>query len=304
MSSNKSLPEAQTRLIDRFADTIWMHDGLSDHTLNSYRTDLKKFVEWLVKSGEELLTVEHQHLESYLSFRYSQKLSARSTARALSCLRRFYRFAIEEGMVTADPTAKISAPKLGKPLPHSISEQEVEQLLKAPDEEDPIGIRDLAMLELMYASGLRVSELISLEFSQISFNQGVLRVVGKGKKERLVPFGEAAQQATENYLKKSRALLLGQAACDHLFLSKRGKPMTRQTFWYRIKFYASQAGIKKHLSPHTLRHAFATHLLAHGADLRTLQMLLGHSDLSTTQIYTHIANERLQSLHAEHHPRG
>ena len=299
-----NIPESEAKLIDRFIDNIWMHDGLGEHTLNSYRTDLKKFVEYLAPQKINLSNVSHADLEGYLAFRHQNKLSARSTARSLSCFRRFYQFALESGLILADPTAKISSPKWGRPLPHTLSEQEVEKLLSAPDLDDPIGIRDLAMLELMYASGLRVSELINLEFSQISLVQGVLRVVGKGRKERLVPFGEAASNALESYLKMGRANLLGSQNSDHLFLSKRGKAMTRQTFWYRIKFYAAQVGITKHLSPHTLRHAFATHLLAHGADLRTLQMLLGHSDLSTTQIYTHIANERLKSLHAEHHPRG
>ncbi len=298
------IPETESKLIDRFIDNIWMHDGLGEHTLNSYRTDLEKLVEYLTTKKIILADVSHADLESYLAFRHQNKLSARSTARSLSSFRRFYQYALEAGIVTTDPTAKIASPKWGRPLPHTISEQEVEKLLSAPDLEEPIGIRDLAMLELMYASGLRVSELINLEFSQISLVQGVLRVVGKGRKERLVPFGESASNALESYLKQGRAALLGNQNSDHLFLSKRGKAMTRQTFWHRIKVYAVQAGITKHLSPHTLRHAFATHLLAHGADLRTLQILLGHSDLSTTQIYTHIANERLKSLHAEHHPRG
>ncbi|TQV86746.1 site-specific tyrosine recombinase XerD [Aliikangiella coralliicola] len=281
-----------------------MHDGLSQHTLDSYRTDLTLFARWLKEQNLNLLEVNGEALQDYFSFRYDKKYSSRSTARLLSCLRRFYGYLLEQNLMTTDPTAKIAAPKLGKPLPHTLSESDVEKLLAAPDQEDELGIRDLAMLELMYASGLRVSELINLEFSQLSLVQGVLRVVGKGSKERLVPFGEAAMAAIENYLKKSRSLLLGSKVCDSLFLSKRGQKMTRQTFWYRIKHHAQQAGITKHLSPHTLRHAFATHLLAHGADLRTLQLLLGHSDLSTTQIYTHIAKERLKTIHGQHHPRG
>ncbi|MCW8879231.1 MAG: site-specific tyrosine recombinase XerD [Kangiellaceae bacterium] len=291
-------------LIDQFVDSIWMHDGLSQHTLNSYRTDLKKFCEWLSQLPRSLAEVDHACLSDYLSFRYNKKLSARSTARCISSLRRFYAFALEQEWMSADPTAKIEMPKLGRPLPHTLTEQDVEKLLAAPDLDSALGIRDLAMLELMYASGLRVSELINLEFSQISLVQGVLRVVGKGQKERLVPFGDAASDAIEAYIKTARGELSGPAASEFLFLSKRGTKMTRQTFWHRIKRYSAEAGITKHLSPHTLRHAFATHLLAHGADLRTLQMLLGHSDLSTTQIYTHIANERLKSLHLQHHPRG
>ncbi len=302
-AQNLPLPPAEVSIIDSFIDSIWMHDGLSQHTLDSYRTDLKTFLKWLTLSNKGLLAVREAELEDYLAYRH-QSFSARSNARALSCLRRFYGYLLEQGLVQQDPTAKVAMPKLGRPLPHSLSESDVESLLATPDVDDVIGCRDLAMLELMYASGLRVSELISLEFNQISLMQGVLRVVGKGGKERLVPFGEAAASALENYLKFARGDLLGRQVNDFLFLSKRGTAMTRQTFWYRIKFYAQQAGIKKHLSPHTLRHAFATHLLAHGADLRTLQMLLGHSDLSTTQIYTHIAKERLKQLHAEHHPRG
>ncbi|WP_196138572.1 site-specific tyrosine recombinase XerD [Aliikangiella sp. G2MR2-5] len=291
-------------LICLFIDNIWMHDGLSQNTLSSYKTDLVQFVIWLEQSKNTLVKASSAEVEDYLSFRYQKNYSARSTARSLSCLRRFYAYALEQGICVKDPTSKIESPKLGRPLPHTLSESDVEALLSEPDTDDALGTRDLAMLELMYASGLRVSELIKLEFSQISTVQGVLRVSGKGNKERLVPFGEAAGEAIENYLKYGRGELLGNKQSDLLFLSKRGQGMTRQTFWYRIKHYASMAGIKKHLSPHTLRHAFATHLLAHGADLRTLQMLLGHSDLSTTQIYTHIAKERLKSLHATHHPRA
>lgn len=296
--------QADIDLISLFIDSIWMHDGLSQNTLNSYRTDLNLFSRWLAKNSSNLLLVNNQDLQNYLSLRHNKKYSARSTARLLSSLRRFYAYALEKTLITADPTAKIPSPKLGKPLPHTLSEFDVEQLLNATDPDDPIGCRDLAMLELMYASGLRVSELISLEFSQLSLLQGVVRVIGKGNKERLVPFGEAASAAIEGYLKNARGYFLNKTPSDHLFLSKRGTQMTRQTFWYRIKHYAQVIGIKKHLSPHTLRHAFATHLLAHGADLRTLQLLLGHSDLSTTQIYTYIAKERLKSLHQQHHPRG
>lgn len=287
-----------------FADHLWMHDGLSKHTLSSYQTDLKLFARWLISRKNHLLTADNGLLQQYLSLRYAKNYSARSTARLLSTLRRFYSYAIEANLIDSDPTAKIASPKMGKPLPKTISESDIEQLLQAPDFGSDIGIRDIAMIELMYASGLRVSELINIQFSQISLQQGVVRVLGKGSKERLVPFGEVALAAIERYIKTTRSIYLGCKACDYLFVSIRGQRMTRQTFWYRLKHYAKQINISTHISPHTLRHAFATHLLAHGADLRTLQLLLGHSDLSTTQIYTHIAKERLQIIHAEHHPRG
>ena len=301
---NKAINPVDAERITLFTDSLWMHDGLSQNTLDSYRSDLQLFSIWLCKQKQQFLSVDLEIVQDYLKYRHDNQYSARSTARLLSSLRRFYAYLLEQNLVDGDPTAKIASPKLGKPLPHSLSETDIELLLDAPDPDDILGSRDLAMLELMYASGLRVTELISLEFSQISLVQGAVRVVGKGNKERLVPFGDAASVAIENYLKSSRCLLLGTKTCDNLFLSKRAQKMTRQTFWHRIKQYAQLAGIKKHLSPHTLRHAFATHLLAHGADLRTLQLLLGHSDLSTTQIYTHIAKERLKSLHKEHHPRG
>lgn len=304
MSKRLKVSETDLAQISLFADHLWMHDGLSQHTLSSYQNDLKKFAEWLSIQNSSLLSVDGSVLQDYLSLRFSQKFSERSTARLLSTLRRFYAYAIEANLIEYDPTAKIASPKLSKPLPKTLSEDDVEQLLAAPDLNSDIGTRDLAMIELMYASGLRVSELINIEFSQISLQQGVVRVMGKGSKERLVPFGEVALAAIERYVKTARANYLGGKACDFLFVSGRGQQMTRQTFWYRIKHYAKQTSIKTDLSPHTLRHAFATHLLTHGADLRTLQLLLGHSDLSTTQIYTHIAKERLQQIHAEHHPRG
>ncbi len=304
MSSVKINP-IDSQQIALFADHIWMHDGLSQHTLSSYQTDLRLFAKWLFsKKNSKLLSVDDGILQDYLSVRYAKKYSERSTARLLSTLRRFYAYAIEANLMSSDPTAKIASPKLSKPLPKTLSEQDVEQLLQAPDLESDIGIRDLAMIELMYASGLRVSELINIQFSQMSLQQGVVRVLGKGSKERLVPFGEVALSAIERYIKTARVNYLGSKSCDYLFVSGRGQKMTRQTFWYRIKHYTQLTDIKTKLSPHTLRHAFATHLLAHGADLRTLQLLLGHSDLSTTQIYTHIAKERLQLLHATHHPRG
>jgi len=304
LTTSKKINPQDEQHITRFVDSLWMHDGLSQHTLDSYRIDLTLFANWLFPQSINLLKVSDETVQLYLSHRYQQKYSARSTARLLSCLRRFYQYAIELALIDYDPLAKIKSPKLTRSLPHSLSEEDVELLLSAPDLEDPLGCRDQAMIELMYASGLRVSELVALEFTQISMNQGVVKIIGKGNKERLVPFGEMAQSSIEQYLKSSRSILLGSKQSDHVFLSRRGQSMTRQTFWHRIKFQAKVAGIKKHLSPHTLRHAFATHLLGHGADLRTLQLLLGHSDLSTTQIYTHIAKERLQQLHAAHHPRG
>ena len=304
MKNKQNLAPVDAEQIALFADHLWMHDGLSQHTLSSYQTDLKLFARWLNRKKSSLLQVDDSLLQDYLSERFKNKFSERSTARLLSTLRRFYAYAIEANLAQVDPTAKIASPKLGKPLPTTLSESDVEQLLEAPDLSTDIGIRDLAMIELMYASGLRVSELINIEFSQISLQQGVVRVIGKGSKERLVPFGEVALAAIERFINTARSQYLGTKSCDYLFVSSRGKQMTRQTFWYRLKFYAQQTSIKTNISPHTLRHAFATHLLSHGADLRTLQLLLGHSDLSTTQIYTHIAKERLQQIHAEHHPRG
>ena len=304
MSATGKIAEADATQILNFADYLWMHDGLSKNTLDSYQTDLKLFAKWLMPNHHNLLSFNEGVLQSYLSQRFKKKYSERSTARLLSTLRRFCAYAIEENLINADPTAKISLPKLSKPLPKTLSEKDIDLLLAAPNPESDIGIRDIAMIELMYASGLRVSELINIQFSEISFQQGVVRVMGKGSKERLVPFGEVALAAIERYVKTARANYLGNLSCDYLFVSSRGKKMTRQTFWYRLKHYSKLTNIKTNLSPHTLRHAFATHLLAHGADLRTLQLLLGHSDLSTTTIYTHIAKERLQQIHAIHHPRG
>jgi integrase/recombinase XerD len=304
MSDLASISQQDSQQIGFFADHLWMHDGLSKHTLSSYQNDLKKFAQWLKPQALSLLSIDDSNIQDYLSLRFSKKFSERSTARLLSTLRRFYAYAIEANLIDFDPTANIASPKLSKPLPKTLSESDVEQLLAAPDITTDIGIRDLAMIELMYASGLRVSELISVEFSQISLQQGVVRVMGKGSKERLVPFGDVALEAIERYIKLARANYLGGKTCDYLFVSSRGQQMTRQTFWYRLKFYTKHTSIKTDLSPHTLRHAFATHLLTHGADLRTLQLLLGHSDLSTTQIYTHIAKERLKQIHSEHHPRG
>ena len=298
------ITESDAAQITLFADYLWMHDGLSKNTLASYQTDLKLFAKWLKPKKYNLLSFDDGILQSYLSERFKKKYSERSTARLLSTLRRFCGYAIEENLIDSDPTAKIALPKLSKPLPKTLSEKDIDQLLAAPNTETDIGIRDIAMIELMYASGLRVSELINIQFSELSLQQGVVRVMGKGSKERLVPFGEIALAAIERYVKTARANYLGNLSSDYLFVSSRGSKMTRQAFWYRLKYYSKLTTIKTKLSPHTLRHAFATHLLTHGADLRTLQLLLGHSDLSTTQIYTHIAKERLQQIHAMHHPRG
>ena len=291
-------------LIDGYLDAIWMERGLSDNSLSAYRRDLIHFDRWLGATNRSLLSVKKGDIEQYLGECYARAKSARSTARLLSCLRGFYRWQLRESRIRVDPTLNISSPKLPRPLPKSLSEAEVEALLSEPNVDDPIELRDRAMLELLYASGLRVTELVSLHIGQVGLNQGVVRVIGKGSKERLVPTGEEALHWLQRFLRQGRPLLLGAKPSDVLFPSKRGSAMTRQAFWYRIKLYAGRAGIKKHLSPHTLRHAFATHLINHGADLRVVQLLLGHSDLSTTQIYTHVARERLKDLHGQHHPRG
>ncbi|MBA6413752.1 site-specific tyrosine recombinase XerD [Parahaliea sp. F7430] len=284
---------------------MWIEKGLSDNTLSSYTRDLRQFNQWLINErGVSILAAERADLERYLGARLQQGQSPRSSARFLSCVRGFYRFLLREGRLQLDPTLDIDSPKIGRPLPKSLSEADVERLLEAPDLESPLEYRDRTMLELLYACGLRVSELTSLQLVQVSINQGVVRVFGKGSKERLVPMGEEAQAWLQSYMRGARVDLLKGVPSETLFPSKRGTTMTRQAFWYRIKLYAQRAGISKALSPHTLRHAFATHLLNHGADLRVVQMLLGHSDLTTTQIYTHVAKARMQELHAKHHPRG
>lgn len=292
-----------TSIIEAFLDALWMERGLSENTLASYGADLRGFAAWLKEQG--LLEIMSSDIESYLAHRYEQQASSRTAARLLSSLRRFYQYQYREGRMAQDPSLNIDNPRIGRPLPDSLTEEEVESLLDAPEGTTAEGLRDRAMLELLYATGLRVSELVGLTYEQINLNQGVVRVLGKGRKERLVPLGEEAEYRIGCYLKEARkALLKGHGQSPHLFVTRRGGAMTRQAFWYMIKRRAQQAGIKKHLSPHTLRHAFATHLLNHGADLRVVQMLLGHSDLSTTQIYTHVANQRLKSLHTHHHPRG
>ena len=291
--------------IERYIDAMWMEKGLSDNTLSSYRRDLRQFNDWLVKNKNSSVTrADRSSLQAYLGARLEQGQSPRSTARFMSCVRGFYHYLLREGRITVDPTLDVDSPKLGRPLPKSLSEKEVDLLLDMPNLDDALEFRDRTMLEMLYACGLRVTELTSLQLVQVSLNQGVVRVFGKGSKERLVPMGEEALMWLQRYLAGPRAELLKGIPCDVVFPSRRGSEMTRQTFWYRIKIYAQRAGIKKNLSPHTLRHAFATHLLNHGADLRVVQMLLGHSDLSTTQIYTHVAQQRMQELHAQHHPRG
>ena len=291
-------------LIDGFIDRLWMEKGLSRNTLSSYRSDIRGFSQWLKQHQSSLVKAQRSHLQSYLAERIAHSSKPRSTARLLSSLRRLFRFMCREGMREDDPSALIESPKLGRALPKSLSEADIEALLASPDVSTPLGLRDRAMLELMYASGLRVSEMVALGVDQVSMHRGLLRLIGKGDKERLVPMGEEAQDWLERYLHEARGGLLKGGRSTAIFLTARGDAMTRQAFWYMIKRNAHKAGIHTTLSPHTLRHSFATHLLNHGADLRVVQMLLGHSDLSTTQIYTHVARERLKQLHAQHHPRG
>ena len=289
--------------IEQFLDSLWYDHNLSENTLASYRTDLVKFQQFSELQGDRIVDVSTQSVENYLSYRSEQGLKARSTARCISALRRLYAYLLAEKIIPLDPMVHISLPKLENPLPKTLTEKDVEALLDEPNSDDPMELRDKAMLEILYATGLRVTELVSLTSDCINQRAGVIRVTGKGDKERIVPMGGEADFWLDKYKRQGRALLVKQPT-DVVFPSKRGTQMTRQTFWHRIKFYAKRAGIRKALSPHTLRHAFATHLLNHGADLRVVQMLLGHSDLSTTQIYTHVVKERLKSLHSEHHPRG
>ncbi|MEM0911429.1 MAG: site-specific tyrosine recombinase XerD [Pseudomonadota bacterium] len=296
---------SNVELIDEFLSMLYLERGLSDNTINAYRTDLTKFEAFLSKFSAvtSLLQVTPEDIQTYLKERVKQKLSQRSTSRLLSTLRAFYAFQLEQKQIESTPLARIANPKLPQYLPNTLSESQVEALLDAPDTENPIEMRDKAMLELLYATGVRVSELVNLQTHELSLVQGVIRITGKGGKERLVPIGENAQDMLADYLKFARPELLTRPS-NTVFPSRRGNTMTRQTFWHRIKHYAKVAGIEVDLSPHTLRHAFATHLLNHGADLRVVQMLLGHSDLSTTQIYTHVAKHRLKTLVHEHHPRG
>jgi len=289
-------------MVNRFLDMLWMERGLSENTLSAYRSDLLAYARWLNQKGVRLGEAQDADLRDYLgSFKQP---AARTLARRLSSLRRFYIYLVREGLMQHDPSARVESPRIGRPLPKSLTEAEVEALLNAPDINTSLGLRDRAMLEVLYATGLRVSELTGLTLTQINLRQGLVRVIGKGNKERLVPLGEESLDWLQRYLSEGRPDIVKNKTPDALFPNRRGAAMTRQAFWYLIKRHAQAAGVSKALSPHVLRHAFATHLLNHGADLRVVQMLLGHSDISTTQIYTHVARERLKSLHAQHHPRG
>ncbi len=291
-------------LIEPFLDDLWSRKGLSDNTLQAYRSDLCHFDKYVQSKGKALLEADQLLIRDYLGTRVEKGFAKTSNARALSSLRAFYKYLLLKKKLSADPVAMIEQPKLPRKLPDSLSEADVDRLLGEPNLDDPVECRDRAMLELLYACGLRVTELVSLTLDQLSLHQGVVRIIGKGSKERLVPLGEMAVNEIEAYLATARFELLKGQTSDVVFPSKRGVMMTRQTFWHRIKLYAVRSGISVSLSPHTLRHAFATHLLNHGADLRVVQLLLGHSDLSTTQIYTHVATARLAQLHEQHHPRG
>ncbi len=302
----KAPSEADARLLDRFCDGVWLSDGLARNTIESYRRDLAQFAGWLDgERSQALLTAGPGELLAYLAWQVQERRAKpRTTGRLVSSLKRFFQFAVREGLRADDPSADLDAPKLPRALPKSLSEAQVEALLEAPDAATALGLRDRAMLETLYASGLRVSELVGLKTVQVSRDMGVVRVLGKGAKERITPLGEEALAWIERYLAGARAQLLAGRKSDALFVTTRGGPMTRQAFWALIRRYAAKAGIRRDISPHTLRHAFATHLINHGADLRVVQLLLGHADISTTQIYTHVARERLKALHHKHHPRG
>ncbi|PPC92562.1 MAG: site-specific tyrosine recombinase XerD [Methylotenera sp.] len=301
--SERVLAPDDAQLLDSFIDHLWLEDGLSKNTLESYRQDLTTFAIWLTPQQKQLLIVSQADIQQYLAVRFPQS-KPRSIGRLIASLRRFYRYLLRENRISQDPTLQIESPKLPRSLPKSLNEDEVVALLKAPNVMEAAGLRDRAMLELLYACGLRVSELVGIKVTEVSLSDGVVRVTGKGSKTRLVPMGEEAVDWLSRYIKEARSTILQKRLCDALFVTNRGEAMTRQAFWYLIKRYALLAGITKHMSPHVLRHAFATHLLNHGADLRVVQMLLGHSDISTTQIYTHVARERLKQLHTMHHPRG
>ena len=306
MSRLDKLPVSQQSIIEQFLDALWMESGLSQNTLAAYRNDLAGFALWLTQNKKELLQVTTVDIQDFLYVEFKSGKKGRSAARLVSSLKRFYQYQLRERRVTEDPSALVEMPKLDKPLPKIISEEQINDLLAAPDKTLAIGVRDIAMLETLYATGLRVSELINLQMSQMNLDPGVVRVVGKGGKERLVPLGEAAIEAIVHYMKTARQeLMQGHGLTNAVFVTRRGSAMTRQAFWYLIKRYAKTVGIDEGImSPHTLRHAFASHLLNHGADLRVVQMLLGHSDISTTQIYTHIADQRLKNLYHAHHPRA
>ena len=293
-------------LLDRFSDGLWLTDGLARNTLDSYRRDVAQFAAWLRDAqGKALLEAAPADLQRHLAWQVGTKhAKPRTTSRLVSALKRFFQFALREGLRADDPASSLDSPKLPRTLPKSLSEEEVESLLAAPDVGTAQGLRDRAMLETLYASGLRVSELVTLKTVQASLDMGVVRVLGKGSKERLTPLGEEAVSWIARYQREARPQILGARKSDALFVTGRGGPMTRQAFWGLVKRHAAAAGIRRDISPHTLRHAFATHLINHGADLRVVQLLLGHADISTTQIYTHVARERLKALHRKHHPRG
>jgi integrase/recombinase XerD len=292
------------QIIELFLDSVWAERGLSHNTLHGYRYDLKQLAAHQNERDCDLISASREDLLHFLASRVQQGRSPRSLSRYLSGIRQFYRWLLREGRIRQDPSALIESPRLGRGLPKALSEQQVVDLLEAPDVDSPLGLRDRTMLELMYASGLRVSELVGLEFADVNINQGIIRVLGKGNKERLVPLGEEALAWLERYLASGRPQLMKGAECQHVFVTARKAGMTRQAFWHAIKRCARLASIDQVVSPHMLRHSFATHLLNHGADLRVVQLLLGHSDLSTTQIYTHIAREGLKAMHSKHHPRG
>ena len=305
MDERKTINRDHRQLLDAYLDQLWLEKGLSRNTLESYGRDLRFFAAWLETQGRGLLLADRSDLLNYLNHRSSIGVASRSVARGLSAIRSFYKYLLRENRIVEDPTLRIDNPKLGRKLPDTLSESEVDALLAAPNTASAVGYRDRTMLELLYATGLRVTELVTLEVNDLNLRQGVLRVMGKGGKERLVPMGDEAMAWVEGFVRDHRSSLMRRSESEAvLFPSNRGREMTRQAFWYLIKRHAAEAGIRHSLSPHSLRHAFATHLVNHGADLRVVQLLLGHSDLSTTQIYTHVAKQRMQALHAAHHPRG
>ena len=299
------MSDSDRQILDAFIDNIWIEKGLSQNTLDSYRSDLEQFSKWLEKNNLSYLKTSKKEILSYLSFLFQKGLGSKTVARKLSSLKSFFRYLVFKSIIPNDPSSEVETPKLLKSIPKSISEKEVEALLAAPDEKTDIGLRDKTMIETLYSCGLRISELTNLELLNLNLRQGVIRVIGKGQKERLVPMGDQLIGLLELYISSSRKNLLNKRHSDFLFLSTRGQRMTRQSFWHRIKHYCLASGFESDkISPHVLRHAFATHLLNNGADLRVVQLLLGHSDLNTTQIYTEVARQRLKRLHTEHHPRG
>ena len=299
------MSDSDRQILDAFIDNIWIEKGLSQNTLDSYRSDLEQFSSWLEKNNLSYIKTSKKEILSYLSFLFQKWLGSKTVARKLSSLKSFFRYLVFKSIIPNDPSSEVETPKLLKSIPKSISEKEVEALLAAPDEKTDIGLRDKTMIETLYSCGLRISELTNLELLNLNLRQGVIRVIGKGQKERLVPMGDQLIGLLELYISSSRKNLLNKRHSDFLFLSTRGQRMTRQSFWHRIKHYCLASGFEPDkISPHVLRHAFATHLLNNGADLRVVQLLLGHSDLNTTQIYTEVARQRLKRLHTEHHPRG